>query len=43
MRLAKPLGPDDHVLGPPDAPAALLEYGDYECLYCGRAYRVVSS
>jgi protein-disulfide isomerase len=42
MRLAKPLGPDDHVLGPPNAPAVLLEYGDYECPYCGRAHLVVS-
>ena len=26
--------PDDHVLGNPEAPVTVLEYGDYECPYC---------
>ena len=30
----------DHVLGPDTASATLLEYGDYECPYCGRAHAV---
>jgi protein-disulfide isomerase len=40
-RLHPPLGPGDHVLGPPDARITLVEYGDYECSYCGEAYPIV--
>jgi protein-disulfide isomerase len=32
---------DDHVLGPADAPVAVLEYGDYECPFCRGAARDV--
>lgn len=31
----------DHVFGDPNAPVTLLEYGDYECPYCGEAHRTV--
>jgi NhaA family Na+:H+ antiporter len=39
MQLAVPLDlARDHTLGPKDSPVSLLEYGDYECPDCGRAY-----
>ena len=40
-QLTERVNDNDHISGNTDAPLELVEYGDYECPHCGRAYPMV--
>lgn len=41
VRLQNSVTERDHASGAATAPVTLLEYGNFECIYCGRAFPVI--
>jgi protein-disulfide isomerase len=41
VKLSAPVNDQDHVVGQSHAPITLVEYGDFECPFCGRSYPAV--
>ena len=41
VRLKNAVNERDHVAGSQSAPVTLVEYGNFECIHCGRIYPVI--
>jgi protein-disulfide isomerase len=41
VKLNNPVTERDHASGPATAPVTFVEYGNFECIHCGRAYPVI--
>jgi protein-disulfide isomerase len=41
IRLKNAVNERDHVAGGKNSPVTLVEYGNFECIHCGRAYPVI--
>ena len=41
VRLKNAVNERDHVSGPQSAPVTMVEYGNFECIHCGRAYPMI--
>lgn len=42
-QLKPPVSTEDHLQGHPGASIELVEYGDYQCPHCGRAYAIIKA
>ena len=42
-RLKPPVNSKDHIQGNKNASLELVEYGDYQCPHCGRAYPIIKA
>jgi len=42
-KLKPAVNSNDHIQGNEDAPIELVQYGDYQCPHCGRAYPIIKS